>query len=435
MGPRAMPAVARRNFRRELWATLFFSVGLAVVEGVIIGAIVKGAYTGVVPERPLNFVVALLAALPELANLSSFAWAAIAHGRNKVRVVNALQVVIIAMGVVVALVPRDMGGLVVLFGAVLVARVAMAGVFTLRATVWNQNYSRADRARTTGWFTTVQVLTLAGVGLSIGAARDLGDEVFRVLILVACLAGALGVIGYSRVRLRRRKILLRAELRGGAADRPTLNPLSLAQVLVGDGNYARFQLWMNVLGLGNLMLTAPWLIMLKEQFGLGTFKTVLITYALPCLVMPLVIPFWARLLSSRHVVEFRAVHSWVFVVSQTTILLGVVAHRIELMFVGAVLQGIGYAGGSLAWNLGHLDFAPAHRASQYMGVHVTLNGVRGLLGPLLAVSLYEGLKGLRPGLEHWVLALSVLVVAAGAIGFRSLARRMRTSDGPIPRPA
>ena len=78
----------------------------------------------------------------------------------------------------------------------------------------------------------------------------------------------------------------------------------------------------------------------------------------------------------------------------------------------------------LAWNLGHHDFAPRHLAGKYMGVHVTLTGVRGMYAPILAVVIYELLEGLRPGLGPWVLALSLLLTLSGTVGFHVMARKM-----------
>ncbi len=420
--PRAVPAVSRRNYRRELVSALFFPVALAAVEGVVIAVIVKGAFAPVVPELTLNIVVGLLTAMPELANITSFLWAAIGHGRDKVRLINLLQAVVILMVAIVAIAPRTEVGLGMLVLAMATARGAMAGVFTLRATVWSMNYSRAERARATGRFAMVQALVLAAIAMLVGAGRDLGDDAFRVLLLVACAVGSVGVWSYGRIRLRRHRLLLKQEL--SSAERPRWSPLALAQVLQRDGNYARFQVWMNVLGVGNLMLSAPLALLLKEHFRVSTLEGVAITYGAPTIVVPFVVPFWTRVLVDRHVVAFRAIHSWAFVASQSVVLLGAVLEQMPLLYVGMLMQGIGYAGGALAWNLGHLDFAPPHLASRYMGVHVTLNGVRGLLGPMVAVAGYEWLKRFDRGWEHWVFAISVLTCVAGAIGFVRLSRRM-----------
>jgi len=74
-------------------------------------------------------------------------------------------------------------------------------------------------------------------------------------------------------------------------------------------------------------------------------------------------------------------------------------------------------GGTLAWNLGHVDFARASETSQYMATHVTLNGVRGLLAPLLAVTLYEVFRASGLHAPTGVMIVVCVFTCAGALGF------------------
>jgi hypothetical protein len=89
-----------------------------------------------------------------------------------------------------------------------------------------------------------------------------------------------------------------------------------------------------------------------------------------------------------------------------------------------MLQGVAGAGGAIAWNLGHLDYAPAHRTTEYMGVHVTLNGLRGLLAPLAAVRIYTWIDLRWPGQGYWVFGVSVALCVMGALMFVRLSRTM-----------
>ena len=73
---------------------------------------------------------------------------------------------------------------------------------------------------------------------------------------------------------------------------------------------------------------------------------------------------------------------------------GVHAATVWLLWVGAVLFGIATAGANLGWNLGHNDFASLGKVQQYMGVNVTLTGMRGLIAPPLGVLVYDRLERL-----------------------------------------
>ena len=44
----------------------------------------------------------------------------------------------------------------------------------------------------------------------------------------------------------------------------------------------------------------------------------------------------------------------------------------------------------MAWQLGHNDFARQDQLAAYMGLHVTLTGLRGSIAPFLGIILYAG---------------------------------------------
>jgi hypothetical protein len=431
--PRSVSPLARANYRRELVSAMFFPVALAAMEGGVVGVMVKSAYAGVVPDRALNYVVGLLVAAPEFANLTSFLWAAVGHGRRKVPLINALQALTILMVGAMALAPRTGGGLAVLAGAMVLGRIAFSGVLTLRTAVWRGNYSRGERARVTGKFAAIQVLMLAGAALALGLGKDAGETVVRGMMIGAGLIGAVGVAAYRGIRVRHERRVLRAERAGHEHERPGLSPLSLWRTLRADGDYARFMLAMFIFGLGNLLVSAPLVIILRDQFNLGGLASVAITTAIPCLVMPWAIPFWARLLTRHHAASFRARHGWAFVASQAMVLAGAAMHSLPMLYLAAAMQGVAGAGGAIAWNLGHLDFAPPHRVTEYMGIHVTLNGVRGLLAPLVSVSIYTWFDGRWPGHGYGVFGTSVAMCVAGVFMFRSLASRMDRRPGGVRR--
>lgn len=421
--PARVPFLARPNFVLELRYTLLFSTVLAVVEGGVIGVIARNAFDGVVPRTRLNFVVALMMAAPEFANISSFLWTALAHGRPKVRFINHLQLATVALVLLLAFVPRSEPGLYLLGVLVVLARVCIGGVVTLRASIWRANYTRLYRARATGSFSTISVLVIAACGLLFGKAMDLWDQSFRVLIPICAVAGALAASSYARIRVRGHARLLAAE-RADPAARPSLNPLAMRRVLTSDRAYDAFMTSLFIIGTGNLMLSAPLVFTLKERFGAEYLGGIAVLNTIPSLVIPWFIPLWARLLARVHVVRFRAIHSWVFVVAQAVVLLAVVTRTFWLLYLSSALLGAAYGGGTLAWNLGHLDFAPGPRSNLYMGVHVTLNGVRGIIAPLLAVSIYEWLESRAEGQGAWVFAFSVVLCAVGALGFVTLSRVM-----------
>jgi hypothetical protein len=334
------------------------------------------------------------------------------------------------MAVMVALlaaVPRTPIGLWIMVIGVMSMRLVWSGFLTIRSTIWNANYSRTVRARVTGNFTIVQVILVGALGLAMGQAMDLYEGSFRILLVAGAIIGSIGILNLSRIRIRGHRRLMRDEA-DDVEGRPSFNPLSVLAVLGADRAFAGYMGCMFLLGLGNLMVPPLLAIVLKERFDLGYAAGILITTTLPMLVMPFAIPICARILSHMHVVRFRVIHAWVFAVANALFFLAAWRMDVWLLYVASIVQGAAFGGGALAWNLGHLDFAPAHRASSYMGVHVTLTGVRGLIAPFLGVSVYVTLEHAQPGSGSWVFALSALLSVLGAFGFLALAIRMRIGE-------
>jgi hypothetical protein len=89
---------------------------------------------------------------------------------------------------------------------------------------------------------------------------------------------------------------------------------------------------------------------------------------------------------------------------------GVFTAWVPLLWIGSVLLGAAQAGANLGWNLGHNDFASVGRAQHYMGVHVTLTGLRGGVAPPLGVLVYMGLERSHPGAGEFALVLPLAIL-------------------------
>lgn len=428
--PNALPPMVRASYSREMLAWWFLPMMLGAIEGGVISVIVKKAFADVesISLAQLNFAVAAVSAAPALANITSFMWASLTHGRSKIKFITWLQVITAFCIAAVALAPRDLFGLALLCVVVYAARICWTGVILIRTAVWRNNYPRADRAGIAGKLASVQAIVLSGVAFVLGLAMDWNEHSFHWLFPLAALGGLIGTAIYARVRLRGQKRLARAELSGANFDRPSMNPLSVWRVLKGDPHYRRFMLNMFIFGLGNLMITAPLAIVLQDRFELGYWAAILITSAIPTSIMPLAIPAWARLLNRCHVVQFRSIHAWSFVLAALGMLVAATTGQVWLLFATAALMGIAFGGGVLAWNLGHNDFAQDHNASQYMGVHVTLTGIRGLIAPFLGVGIYQMLEIWSPGAGVWTFLPCLLLNFSGAVGFGLMQRKMNAAD-------
>ncbi len=425
--PRSLPPMLRANYARELISWMFLPMMLGAIEGGAMGIIAKKAFAGVdgISPRTLDYAVAILVAAPNIGNICSFVWAALSHGRPKVAFISGLQLVTAVLIGLIGAVPETPLGLWLMVVLVCLSRMTWTGVITIRTAVWGANYPRADRARIAGKMATVQSLAVAAVGAGIGLCMDWNEESFHWLFPLAALGGVFGNSIYRRVRLRGQRRLARAEHEHRRIRPISVNPMSVYAVLRDDPPYRWFMTWMFLFGLGNLMLPAPLAIILNDKFHVSYWGGIQVIATIPQVLIPIFIPLWSRFLDRSHVVEFRAFHAWSFVAAAVAQFLGAMTVNIWFFYLGAILNGLAFAGGILAWNLGHHDFAPEHRDSEYMGVHVTLNGLRGLMAPFLAVWIYQQFDQASAGAGLWVFGVALALNLIGAFGFLSMRHQLR----------
>jgi hypothetical protein len=424
--PSALPPLSRAHYGRELWAWLFLSIMLGAIEGGVVGVIARVGFEGVVSERLLNAVVGVVAAAPAFANITSFLWTGLTNGRDKVRSLVFMQLLTVVLVAQFAFAPRNELGLAMLVLAAIGGRVGWAGVVTLRSTVWRANYPRAMRPTLAGRLSTVQALMLSVTGLAAAAALRADEDAFRIVYLLAAASGVVGAMHYRRMKVRRHAALLRNERRdaeaGGRASGSLAGPRTIIEILRTDRAYRRYMAAMFVFGMGNLSVGSVLVIVLREVFGFGYLGGILITSVISTTVMIPTIPIWSRLLDRMHILRFRMWHCWSFIAAIACFLAGAALEMPGFMWAGAVLKGVAIGGGVLGWNLGHHDFAPPERTSDYMSVHVTLTGVRGVIGPLAAVQLYEIFER-TPGLDGWmVFGVCLALSLVGGASFIVLAR-------------
>lgn len=413
-------------FRRELlpWALLGLAVGL--VEGATVAVLVKKGFAGLVAPHWVNFAVALLSGAPALANISSFAWANLAHGRARVSLLVAAQTAFALVIGLVAFAPFSAAGLVMTIAAVIVARLLWAGVLTVRAAVWTANYPRGVMARITGRFVTVTVPGVVLTALAAGWVLDRQAHASRWLYGAAAACGLLGAWYYRSVRVRREYQLLAAEAEAQGSAGP-FSLRMLREILRSDAAFRGYMFWMSLYGSGNLMVNALLVVLFTDHLGLSGFRQIMLLSVVPLGLIPVFIPWWARLFDRGHVIKYRSRQCWVLFMAILLVTAGVWTAQVWLLWLGAVMAGAGYAGANLGWNLGHNDFASLGRAQHYMGVHVTLTGVRGLIAPPLGIACYQLLERWRPGAGMLALLLPLALIAAGGLGFVRMYRLSRNT--------
>jgi len=418
--PELDPAV-QKSFRREQLSELTLPLATSLVEGGFVAVVAAKAFN----VEP--WVIAVISAAPMFGNLSSFVWTRIATGRSKIPMVVALQTLVLLCVAAIAISPRSQSGAWILLTSVILCRVLITGIITVRSVAWSLNYDRVLRARATGRLQAITSLTVVLTTSLAGLILDAHPENFRWIYAAGALFGGIGVWLFRGVLVRGEKRHRVMERRGAQEGR---RRDGFFEVLRKDTLYARYQLHQFISGTANMMLEPPLVYLVTKQLGASYVVSIGIVMLIPFTLNLATMPLWARYLDKVHVTVFRARQNAGWVIGVLIMFWGAWTFSLWWLALGRIITGIVNGGGNLAWQLGHNDFAPRDQISTYMGIHVTLTGVRGAFAPFLGMALYLGwdAHGYVPGstgLSAWLFLLSALLGVVAWRGFDTLCKDVR----------
>lgn len=419
-----LPELPLRGYRFERLTEAFFAAGPALMEGGFVGVIADKLFH----VHPA--VLALVTAAPMFGNLSSSYWARLAHGRRRVPLATALLAAFSACVAGVALIPEGVAGAALLVGLQIVSRQLLGGFIALRSIVWSLNYPREARGRVIGRLAVISTLCMVAISWTGGQLLNGNPENFRLVYLLGAGVSALGVWAFSRVPVAGEEAHL-AQERRAHADGSIAGVIAL---LRGDRIYARFMGWQMLAGISAMMVEAPVLYLVSRQMKASYAESIAVTTVVPLALAVLTVPFWALYFDRVHASAFRATHAWTFSASQLLLWAAALTRSYEVLLVARMVLGSARGGGALAWSVAHNDFAPPDRVGLYMGAHVTLTGMRGLVAPFLGMALYLGWSDIAlplgatvpswSGLGDLLMPLAAVLSGVAAVGFRSLQRRI-----------
>jgi len=445
--PRRFPVMTRPSFRREMVTAVTMPLAVSLVEGGVVGVLAVKVFS-------VNaFQLAVITAAPMFANLTSLFWAKLSRGLPKIPFINHLMLGALSCITAIALLPASVAGSWALTALVVLTRCMLAGVITIRSTVWRHNYPRHMRGQITGRLAMLVTTSLCVAPVLGALAMDFSPSSFRVFYPLGAVIALLGVYSYSRIRLRHERSLLNYERR------PTSRPQrhgegaglyefddeprrpSIVSLLRADPLFRQYMLWQFIAGVSNMMIEPVVIAFVAARTdGLrGDFMiSITLTQVLPMLLAMATLPMWAKLLDRVHIARFRVTQAWLWVGGQ--LVMGIAAvwsgsliTALIILALGRVVLGLARGGGMLAWNLGHNDFASREMVAAYMGVHVTLTGIRGAIAPLLGMMLYAGwaplvigplmLPGFA-GIGGGVFFIAAMLSSIAMVGFYALSRRV-----------
>lgn len=412
-----LPVLSRANFARETQHLALWGVLVGAVDGTIAGIVAKKTFGA------SDVLTTAVWALPIIANILNLIWGVALRSAPRMPAYFMLALGLIGTAASVALTPqswREWGAW--LFAAqVALAHLFLSGILTVRSTLWRVNYPQSHRARITGRLLMLRWLVALLAGIAISLLFDRDPLAYRYVYPAAAAVGAVSLLPLRRLRVRGE----RAELRQARAERygrreglrqaapgeaaaagrrvaVVAGPMQAVwqgvaeagMILRQDRAFAQYMVGQFLLGSANFFTDGILLPILAGTLGLSYFMASLFIAHIPNVVMLVTMRAWSGYLDRLGVVRFRVSNTQIWILSYVFVFLAmlmfesgavqpvVVGAAFALLACGRVLCGAARGGGTIAWSIGHLDFARPDQAELYMGIHVALTGVRGLLMPM-----------------------------------------------------
>lgn len=429
--------MTRHNFRAEFVHMIVWAALAGLIEGQFASVVVSKTFLG------SELLITIATATPFASQMFGLPWGLICSGRRKVRIATWFACGVTLSAGMIFVIPTTPLGALWFIAQVAAAQVLLCGVVTVRSAFWRANYPRTIRGTIIARLQAARFLVSAATTLSAAALSERDPLAFRYVYPAAALAGVIGILLLQRLHVRGERSELRRQrslpdepfLRRGMVEPFSLTTLlspghvfgAMIRVLREDHRFAIYTLAQFLIGTANLMTVPLVVVIVTRDLPIGDRGSFWISTALIVTLSRLTMfgsmGRWGRLFDRTGVGRFRVVNVTCWTLSLIFGLVGgllvvdggFVGPGTFLAAVGcfcaqAIMQGFGQGGGALAWNIGHLDYAKPDEAEVYMGVHVTLTGVRGLLAPLVGMALWNQL-----GWPVWVVWGIAILCAIGSL--------------------
>jgi hypothetical protein len=401
MGYRGVPLVARATFRNEIIAG-----SLAAAAG---GAVAP-EFTQLFALKTLgasDWIMPVLVAQVAFANLLGAFTAQHLQRRKQIPLAVAARAAIAVVLAVLAVLPADGSSLAPFVLLLILPPVLAAVALNIQSRVWHSNYPPRERGRIFARLAVPRLLAMVAAVKLAGYALDAWPGVAHHGVYAAsALLMAASAWYFGRIRMRGQRALLRH----GQAQ--PLRLLGALHVLREDKAFAQYMLWQMVSG-GSLLLTAPLIVpALTRAFPLSYAQGTTVLFMAPLAMQLLAAPLAGKLFDSVGIMRYRAINATLWAISRGLLYVAIVAGNWTMVILAALLQGVAQSSGDVVWHIGHTRFAGKDRGQLYMGLHMSLQGLRGLTLPFLGAWLYQ-----IDGIGLHVMAAAVALQLFAAVEF------------------
>lgn len=276
----------------------------------------------------------------------------------------------------------NVGVLTALF---LISAFGNAGLASLNGDLLRSCYAPTVRGRAFGVVTTCQMIAALFTGLLLGFGADRTPDGPRFLLSAAAAMQFLGLALIHRISRMR---IFQERLVAPPDTRPWWTPLGdVTRVLRADRRFAHYEIAFMSYGVGWMVCTALVPALATDRLHLNYSHyagATIVLYQLTNVLMVAPMGLAVDRLGPMRVASISFLWLTIYPVGL------LLASGPGSLSVLSVLYAMGMVGVQLTWTLGPVALAAdASRASQYMAVHTTLVGVRGILAQGLGMTLYS----------------------------------------------
>ena len=248
-------------------------------------------------------------------------------------------------------------------------RLASAAL-NVRSSVWHSNFPTSGRGNIFGRLTVTQMAAIAVTAQATGMILDAWPNSYRWIYLVSAAIVVASGVTYSRIRVRYERRILRQ-----SADRP-VQLLEGFRLLLKDRAYGNVMLWTMFQGSAFHVVSAVLILVLADRLKVDYSRGNQALTVVP-LMVALVAGLWTgRLFDRMGVMAFRALGAAIWTVCWTGLYVGAAAISWPWVLAALAVQGMGRSMDAIWFNIGHTQFASPANSQLYMGIHLTLQGLR-----------------------------------------------------------
>ena len=201
-----------------------------------------------------------------------------------------------------------------------------------------------------------------------------------------------------------------------------------SRIFFSDRRFVIYQVGFALAGIANhigLYLVPR---VMREDAGASDSTIRFVAAVMPVLLLVMTAPLWGRYMDKKSPMTARGIFNVLQIFAFVLYAIGGIIGEVWPLCLGGAIHALSNGGGAINWLTGSMYFAKPEHVSLYNGIHVFLTGVRGFIGPLLAMFLFVETETIGSvtitglGMGPWVFLVSAVLSLLGAVVMFTQAR-------------